>query len=96
MKACTKCKVEKDESEFWKKKRGKNGLDAQCKDCNREYVKNWYKANPVRVKKCRRVWYQKNREILLEKARIWGKENAEKRREYTRLWRKRNEVKNKS
>lgn len=32
-KICTKCKIEKDLSNFYKDKRGKNGLHAQCKEC---------------------------------------------------------------
>ena len=32
-KICTKCKIEKDFSDFYKDKKGKNGLQAQCKEC---------------------------------------------------------------
>ena len=37
MKTCSKCKVEKDEAEFSKKIRNKDGLDSRCKACWREY-----------------------------------------------------------
>ena len=33
MKECTKCKVKKKETEFYKEKRGKDGLMARCKQC---------------------------------------------------------------
>jgi len=33
MKVCSKCKVEKDESEFHKRKASKDGLRGVCKDC---------------------------------------------------------------
>ena len=37
MKTCGKCKVEKDEAEFWKNNNYKDGLDFRCKSCVREY-----------------------------------------------------------
>ena len=37
MKTCKKCKVEKDESEFSKRTRNKDGLDYRCKSCLSEY-----------------------------------------------------------
>lgn len=49
MKTCTKCKVEKDESEFSKNKNYKDGFEYRCKSCVREYrqsdtYKEWQKA----------------------------------------------------
>lgn len=35
MKTCSKCKVTKEESEFFKDKRTKSGLYSGCKDCHR-------------------------------------------------------------
>lgn len=35
MKTCTKCKIEKNESEFYRKKEAKDGLQSWCKECNR-------------------------------------------------------------
>jgi len=37
MKTCSKCKVAKDESEFSKETRNKDGLNYYCKSCVREY-----------------------------------------------------------
>lgn len=33
---CTKCKIEKEWSEFYKNKTGKNGRQSQCKDCQKK------------------------------------------------------------
>lgn len=52
-KICTKCKIEKDESEFYNIKRNVDGLDYYCKECrNRlskdymsKYSKNCYEDN---------------------------------------------------
>ena len=38
MKTCPKCKVEKDEAEFSKQTKSKDGLDYRCKLCVREYL----------------------------------------------------------
>ena len=40
MKVCSKCKVEKDESEFGKDKGKKNGIRSECKECRKEYRKS--------------------------------------------------------
>ena len=45
---CTKCKIEKDLTEFHKQKNGKFGLKPQCKVCCKIYRNekcNEYKAN---------------------------------------------------
>lgn len=39
MKICSKCKIKKEESEFYKDRRHSDGLFSQCKDCFREYQK---------------------------------------------------------
>lgn len=44
MKQCTKCKQWKDESEFNKRKDSKDGLRTECKICQRDYNKNYYKT----------------------------------------------------
>jgi hypothetical protein len=42
MKRCSKCKIEKDSSDFNKKTRNKDGLQAQCKECLKEIHKKHY------------------------------------------------------
>ena len=39
-KVCSKCKVEKDLSEFYKNKLSKDGLDYYCKDCRKKQTAN--------------------------------------------------------
>lgn len=57
MKKCTCCKVEKNESEFSKKR---NGLNTRCKHCIGVYMKKLYaKDRPKELAK-RKAWYRKN------------------------------------
>jgi len=53
MKVCTKCKIEKDLSEFIKDKTTKSGIGGKCKSCANEYVKKHYKANSQKQLKFR-------------------------------------------
>lgn len=65
MKKCSKCKQEKQLSEFCKRKTSKDGLDGQCKECKNDnsnkYMENLLKAkNAVPNKKlCSRCGQEK-------------------------------------
>ena len=43
MKRCARCKEQKTESEFGKKRQSKDGLKSWCKKCEREYARKYYK-----------------------------------------------------
>lgn len=57
MKQCSKCKIEKPLSEFWPDRSKRNGYSARCKDCGREYARE-YRASRPDYEKTR---YQKNK-----------------------------------
>ena len=84
-KICTKCKIEKSISEYYKHKGGKYGIKGRCKLCKKdEYEKNkeiiikkqkeYYEKNKEKNK-------EKNREMRNRKAREYYKNNQEKNRE---------------
>ena len=50
MKKCTKCKVEKDLSEFAKDKYNPDGLTYRCKECRNVHYNDFYKKNPEKQK----------------------------------------------
>lgn len=57
MKKCSACEVEKDESNFSKKR---NGLNTRCRQCIGIYMKQLYaKDRPKELAK-RKAWYKKN------------------------------------
>ena len=41
VKVCTKCKVDKELTEFYKQKSTKDGLFSQCKSCEKEGLKKY-------------------------------------------------------
>ena len=51
-KICSKCKQEKDLSEFYRNKRAKNGLNCQCKQCMKEeFVQRRNDEKLIRIRK---------------------------------------------
>lgn len=100
-KVCTKCGVEKDFSEFGKRKNSSDGRDGHCKICvnarkkkwaaeNRESVlaskKKWNDAN----KSVKHSWYLQNRDLTIERSKSWRELNPEKCAETKHNWRERN------
>jgi hypothetical protein len=49
MKYCSQCNVEKEFKYFNKDSKGKNGLRADCKDCNQKYKQNYHDKNPSKI-----------------------------------------------
>jgi len=100
-KVCSKCGESKPWSEFSKRRRNKDGLQGQCKACdkqcyqkNRERVlENWnqyYQENRERVLEKSKQYYQKNRERVLEKSKQWRQQNPDR----IKQWRQENRESN--
>jgi len=51
MRRCSKCKKQKDESEFGKNRTNTDGLRIWCKECEAEYARERYEKNKRGVKK---------------------------------------------
>ncbi len=49
IKTCSKCNIEKDESEFYRDKASTDGFRYYCKVCSKESAALWEKNNPTRV-----------------------------------------------
>ena len=78
MKICTKCKMEKDFSEFGKNKKSKDGLRYDCRTCRTEYYHNnlesinearqiYNLVNSDKIKQKRKEHYQKNATSMSER-----------------------------
>jgi hypothetical protein len=93
MKICSKCKKEKQCSDFYKNKARYDGFCNYCKECDKKKPVNKEKARARYKKWCEseysrnyhKKYYQENKEIYVERNRRWYGENTERYRE---LWRK--------
>lgn len=65
MKVCTKCKIEKDESEFKKDKRKKSGVGPECKLCTTIRERDYRRRNPEKTKL---HWQKENAKRSVKKA----------------------------
>lgn len=79
MKTCTWCKVEKDESEYNKKKGGAGGLSAHCRECQRKRHNERYAPAKPHLK-----YYSEHYDELKEKRDAMRDELNERSRKYNR------------
>jgi hypothetical protein len=84
MKICSRCKTEKDVTEYYKSTRNNDGLNYHCKECVARERSNRDAKNKEAISLWRKNWYQKNREKVLESCRIYNLKNPEKNREKAR------------
>lgn len=77
-KICTKCKIEKELSEFYKKKDRKYGVTSNCKICVNKYGKEYRKNNQKKISELQKEWYKKNQEQIIEKQKKYRQNNLEK------------------
>lgn len=86
-KTCTKCKNEKELSEFPKCKRNNDGYNSKCKTCcnliNREYRYN----NSIKFSKMRKKYYQKNVNKLREEKKAYYKHHKKEKSTYDKTYR---------
>ena len=52
-KVCTKCEIEKNLEEFYKRKESKDGYFPSCKKCKDQLQRKWDNKNAEHLKKCR-------------------------------------------
>ncbi len=76
-KICTKCKVEKDFSDFVRRSNIASGRGSLCTECNRAAARTWYHENRERAKAGFRVYQKKNRfKLALKLSKVAAKRNG--------------------
>jgi len=81
MKKCCACKIEKQESNFFKLSRTKDGLTTTCKDCQNEKSRIWKEKNPEKLKA---IWKRarEKKERIKKKGISWEEHNRKSREKY--------------
>ena len=92
MKTCTKCKIEKEVTEYPKRKDAKDGFNNQCKECCSKFNKKWKKENKDKLLENRKKDYQKNKERYKKKAKEWYENNKERSSKRAKDYYKKNEL----
>jgi hypothetical protein len=94
MKKCTKCKEEKQLTEFNKAKNQRNGLSPWCKECINQNGKDWYLKNKekhmVYVLEYRKKWDKENKEHIKSYGKEYRQNNKDKIRQREKLYREKN------
>jgi len=93
MKICTKCNIEKELGEFYKRKDSKDGYRTDCKECRDNIVKIYQEKNYDKVSEIKRKYYLNNKNDVIERTKIWQNENKDKYKEISKKYREKPEVK---
>jgi hypothetical protein len=81
---CGKCNIVKETNEFTFRKDTQR-FESQCKSCVKEYLKNYYKNNNVKIINDNKKKYYDSRNEKLEYAKKYRQENRENRNVYEKL-----------
>jgi hypothetical protein len=93
MKRCSKCNIEKELDEFYKRKDSKDGYRTDCKECRDNIVKIYQEKNYDKVSEIKRKYYLNNKNDAIERTKIWQNENKDKYKEISKKYREKPEVK---
>ena len=95
MKKCSKCEIEKESIDFYKKKTMKDGLRSECKECTKlyqsenkdrinEYRSSYNKSD--RYKELSKIRYTNNKDHILDKNKEYRERNKEVISEQKKLY----------
>ncbi len=89
MKICTKCHIEKSESNFYIRK-ATGYFQSWCKKCLSIYRKQYNKENREKVKEFQKRYQEENRDKIRETEKHYQKKNAKKLRRMRKEYKKEN------
>ena len=90
MKTCSKCRTEKELSEFNKCKKTKDGRQAYCKICTTEYDKKYRAKNKDKTAVRKRKYRTENKEKIAVYGKKYREENKDKISACIKLYRVKN------
>ena len=92
-KKCSKCEKIKPINEFCREKNGKDGYRTECKECRKQYCKQWREKHKEHCKQYEKQYYGDNKEHKKQYRKKWCKDNKELCKQYSRQWKKNNKDK---
>jgi hypothetical protein len=87
MKKCTKCSRTKRDTSFYKKSSTKDGLTFQCKDCLKDYSKDYIKRTLTERLAYQKQYRKSNKEKVQQNARKYYSENIEQHQQKDKRYR---------
>lgn len=92
-KTCVKCGILKEIYEFQVAKNNKDGHTGKCKQCLKQYNKEYCENNKDSLKKNRKVYNAQNKERFEERNKKLREKNKDKAKEYNKIYRENNKEK---
>ena len=92
MKTCTKCKVDKEITEFSKDKQKKDGIYPSCKECESKAGRIYYTNNKEKESKRKKIYYINNKEKIDKRNKFWFINNKEEIRKKSKIYYEKNKV----
>jgi len=87
-KICTTCKINKDISEFYKRKDSNQTHRSQCKKCISDKTKIYANSHLEQKNKQSKRYYLENKESIDIRTKAWNKNNPDKIAEYCKTYAK--------
>ena len=89
-KICSKCKIRKKLSEFYKDKNSTDGRRSSCKKCYIIGTKKYNQIHKTKIRKQRKKWYENNKKIQNKRTQTYYKKNKKKFSIWSKKWREEN------
>lgn len=89
IKRCAKCGIDKPVSAFGKHSRQKDGMQRDCKECNRKYHQGYRDRHPGDNAKRSAEWRERNLDVARARVAAFNEANPERMASYTAAYRKR-------
>lgn len=93
MRKCSKCFIEKEQSEFKKDKRCPTGYTGVCKKCHKALDKI-YPTSPLKREAISKRYYEKHKEVRNAKASQYKKDNPEWYKKWSRDYQRKRRISN--
>lgn len=88
LKECGTCGRVLPVEQFSKNKRSKDGLNTKCKECAKQYHKQYYEENKEQLKQHCKQYYEENKEEIIQHNIQYQQENKEQLKQYRQQYQK--------